>query len=550
MKRSTPREYYNFIIALSGPYGAGCSSVATEMVKIIDDLYGCRGIRVKVSDLIKGSYKKTFKKEIKYESNEPPYIRKALQGAGNELRKINPDDPEFLGKLIAAEITKHCSQFEKEGESGLNDEIYTIFTIVDSLKNQNDYKALKSIFREELFMVFVHSNAETRWQRMLKYKKWEEKHRALFFKLDRIDSNEKEENEEVGNAGQEVGKLSPISDYYIVNSYKDLDELRDQGDRFLELLLGTIRNQPTFHERAMHLAYSASNRSYCLSRQVGAAIVDKHGNILGVGHNDVPKAEGGLYTQEESPEDKRCYKTGDRRCINDLEKEKRFEKLCSDISSIYEEITKKHNCEIAENLKPKIENIIKNSEFRELTEYCRAVHAEMEALLSVSRATSGSTQGAWMYVTTQPCHNCAKHILCSGIKRAYFIEPYPKSLAQRLWGESIIIDPSIVNDKENKLLLLPYEGVAPKRFHDFFSFYEFEERKDKQGFALANSKRIQAKKPRFAHSIRSRSRLSKTADEKMIAELLNARYVINKDRNKSKEEESDAKGGNIRGEGL
>ncbi len=540
MKHSEPKEYYNFIITLSGPYGAGCSSIASEMVRIINDLFGCKAIRVKVSDLIKGSYKKIFEKDIEYTPDEPPFVRQALQSAGNKLRG---DDPEFLGKLIAAEITKLCSEFEKEKKPNSENDIYTIFTIVDSLKNQNDYKALQSIFREELFMLFVHSNAETRWQRMLKYKKWEEKHRSIFFELDRIDSNEKAENEEVGNAGQEVGKLSPLADYYIVNSYKDLDELKGQGERFLELLLGTIRNQPTFHERAMHLAYSASNRSYCLSRQVGAAIVDEHGNILGVGHNDVPKAEGGLYTQEDSPEDKRCYRTGDRRCINDFEKEKRFEKLLSDICSVYKETTDERGSEIDEKIKTKLESIIKKSDFSELTEYCRAVHAEMEALLSVSRASAGSTQGAWMYVTTQPCHNCAKHILCSGINRAYFIEPYPKSLAQRLWGESIIIDPSTINNKDNKLLLLPYEGVAPKRFHDFFRFYEFEERKDKQGFALIKSKGDQAKKPRFAHSIRNRSRLSEIADEKKIAELLNARYVINKHQQTSQEEDSYVTGG-------
>jgi len=149
----------------------------------------------------------------------------------------------------------------------------------------------------------------------------------------------------------------------------------------------------------------------------------------------------------------------------------------------------------------------------------------MEALLSVSRASSGSTKGAWMYVTTQPCHNCAKHILCAGIDRVYFIEPYPKSLAQRLWGDSIVIDPSVINEEEDKLLLLPYEGIALKRFHAFFSFYEFEERKDEKGFALNNSRSNQAKKPRFSDSIRDRSRLSNTPCEKMIAELINARYV-------------------------
>lgn len=536
MKEYEPKKYFNFILALSGPYGAGCSSIAAEIVKSIDDFSGCKAIRIKVSDLIRGSYKKILGKDIEYSSQEPPIIRETLQRAGNELRK---EDPEFLGKLIAAEISKCCTEFEKEKQSKMDNDIHAIFTVVDSLKNRNDYKALKGIFREELFLVFVHANPDTRWQRMLKYKKWEDQHRAKFFELDRIDNNEKSENSEIGDSGQEVGKLSPLADYYVVNSYKDVDELKTQGERFLELLLGTIKNQPTFHERAMHLAYSASNRSYCLSRQVGAAIVDHFGNILGVGHNDVPKTEGGLYSLEKAPEDKRCYRTGDRRCINDFEKEKRFEKLLSEICGVYVDLSDKQDDGPKENFKKRLELIIKNSDFRDLTEYCRAVHAEMEALLSVTRASVGSTKGAWMYVTTQPCHNCAKHILCAGIERAYFIEPYPKSLAQRLWGDSIVIDPSVINQNEDKLLLLPYEGIAPKRFHDFFSFYEFEERKDKNGFALNNNRSNQAKNPRFSNSIRHRSRFSETPCEKKIAELINARYVMNKHQKIKKEVEKD-----------
>ncbi|BBO89915.1 hypothetical protein DSCOOX_30950 [Desulfosarcina ovata subsp. ovata] len=38
-------------------------------------------------------------------------------------------------------------------------------------------------------------------------------------------------------------------------------------------------------------------------------------------------SNGGLYTQEDGKDDKRCYLVGDRRCINDTNKQERLKKL-------------------------------------------------------------------------------------------------------------------------------------------------------------------------------------------------------------------------------
>jgi deoxycytidylate deaminase len=47
----------------------------------------------------------------------------------------------------------------------------------------------------------------------------------------------------------------------------------------------------------MFYARSAANNSSCLSRQVGASITDKNGNLISTGWNDVPKF-GGYNTLE------------------------------------------------------------------------------------------------------------------------------------------------------------------------------------------------------------------------------------------------------------
>lgn len=68
----------------------------------------------------------------------------------------------------------------------------------------------------------------------------------------------------------------------------------------------------------MYAAYSASLRSACLSRQVGAAIADDEGNVLSTGCNDVPEFRGGLYNAE-SDNDMRCFNHGGV-CHNDKHK--------------------------------------------------------------------------------------------------------------------------------------------------------------------------------------------------------------------------------------
>jgi deoxycytidylate deaminase len=60
---------------------------------------------------------------------------------------------------------------------------------------------------------------------------------------------------------------------------------------------------------------------------------------------------------------------------------------------------------------------LRGSPLMDITEYGRAVHAEMEAILACAR-TGGNPSGATLYCTTSPpCHNCAKHIVDVGITR-------------------------------------------------------------------------------------------------------------------------------------
>lgn len=64
----------------------------------------------------------------------------------------------------------------------------------------------------------------------------------------------------------------------------------------------------------------------------------------------------------------------------------------------------------------------------------RAVHAEQNAILQA--ALNGvSTRGSTLYVTCQPCNNCAKMIINAGITKVVFDGDYPDAFAMELFEQ-------------------------------------------------------------------------------------------------------------------
>jgi deoxycytidylate deaminase len=485
LEEPSPVLLHNIVVGLVGPYGAGCTSLVESLVRSFSDFPACLVHTVHVADLIKADYPIVIDKALDATDNVRPYVaRTILQAAGTRLRK---EDLEIVGRSIVARIFQAGRGLEQDGS--LRDKKIMVF-LVDSLKNLNDVTVLRRTFGHEFYLVSVHAPRLERWGRMTKYKSWTDNERAAFEECDKIDSDEKSVRPDIGDAGQQVSKVAATADYHIANT-KNIQELSDDGERFVNFLFGYGLNQPTLDERFMHHAFSASNSSGCLSKQVGAAIVDSSGHIRGVGYNDVPKARGGLYTSGE--DDKRCYQMGDSRCMNDTNKQERFDSLQSEINEAFT---------ITEN--DKLKEVIWRSQFKESTEYCRAVHAEMEALLSMARSSSGSSVGTTMYVTTYPCHNCTKHILAAGVAKVVYIEPYPKSLAEELHGDAIIFDSPDINGVQNKLLFVPYQGVAPNRYEAFFTMRE--ERKGKDGKLIRKTRSQAVDSPLFARELRRRSR--------------------------------------------
>ena len=120
----------------------------------------------------------------------------------------------------------------------------------------------------------------------------------------------------------------------------------------------------------------------------------------------------------------------------------------------------------------------------DILEFGRMIHAEMSAISDAARL-GRPTGGAILFSTTFPCHICAKHIVSSGIKRVVFLEPYPKSYAEDLHGDSITFDPE---ESKRKVLFEPFIGISPRRYQDVFE--KKNKRKDPGGKRESGTKAI------------------------------------------------------------
>lgn len=456
------RRSQELVIALCGPVGCGINDIKRFVTEIFSEsLLGYQVFDVKISELIK--------KEI-YRSGSPANLLiKDLPPSGasrfEQIEKLQLLGNKFREKLgnniCAAMAIKEIAVYRQDrGEDPDKTAIHhpTLY-LINQLKHPEEAELLQRVYGAMFYQIGILASEDEKISSLTK----ERMNKEEAVKLIEID---KRQNIEYG---QQLEKTMSFSDYFIANTSKNLPSLKIKVSRFFDLIHGKNGITPTNDEVGMNAAYAASLRSACLSRQVGAAICDTSGNVLAVGRNDVPKFGGGLYTSNDGANDNRCVNYG-AKCHNT----ERINFLKDDIQKIIEK-----ELSDPDAIQRIIKGIEKHTTLGSLIEYSRAIHAEMDAITSLARSNNASTQDSTLYSTTYPCHNCARHIIASGIRRVVYIEPYSKSLAVALHGDAL------KNNSPSKefLNIEPFEGVAPKRHANFFS--TSGPRKDTKGLALS-----------------------------------------------------------------
>lgn len=147
----------------------------------------------------------------------------------------------------------------------------------------------------------------------------------------------------------------------------------------------------------MKIAKIIASESTCSSVHVGAVIV-KSDRILSTGYNGTPSGA------------KHCHEEGDGKWLSD----------------------------------GKMTNRPMHSEWSDIHE----IHAEQNAICFAAKSGL-STDGAEMYVTISPCHQCSKLIVASGIKKVYINEVYDRAKDNwDSWLKAHGVEVYVLNEKE------------------------------------------------------------------------------------------------------
>lgn len=243
-------------------------------------------------------------------------------------------------------------------------------------------------------------------------------------------------------------------------------ELKHRAElkRCFEILFGHPNRTPSRDEFGIFQAAAAMRRSAELGRQVGAAICTSDGDVVAVGANEVPKAGGGLYWEGDKG-DRREFRLG--RDTSDQRKREIAEQVVRRLATADLLIDGADDEAVLQEIaRTDIDNLI---------EYIRAVHAEMAAITDSARRGI-AVEGCTIYVTTFPCHHCARHIVAAGIQRAVYVAPYAKSMAEDLHSDSIVVA-SEPNEEDDRVRFEPFVGLGPRRYLELF---EAPERKDQK----------------------------------------------------------------------
>lgn len=494
------------IIGLCGPIGTDIHFVSNSLQKILNEQYDYDCHIIKLSELIISHTESQFK--ISEAKGEYERIKRLIEG-GNFLRSQYTSD--ILAELAINEIGLKRQEVQMQRETkneAEHDEYKTmrICYIIDSLKNVEELNLFKLIYRELFYSIGVFSPLEVRKQNLINKGMSE----SNIFDLVNRDSGEEKDT------GQKVADTFVNCDFFLRFEISSYSVLETKIKRYLHLIFNSDIVTPSANETAMYMAASASGNSACLSRQVGAAITDKNGEILGIGWNEVPKAGGSVYQySEEDPlgnNDHRCTNRGGK-CFNDMEKNIIAETLIDEM--IAADLVDKGNRDSLVTL------VRKKSKVKDLIEFSRAVHAEMHSIIMASQKAGSRIIGGKLFCTTYPCHNCARHIIAAGIKEVYYIEPYRKSLAVKLHGDSITEEES----KNQLVRILMYEGVSPTRYMDFFKMAS-NLRKVNGSKLISSTKTI---KPKNTISLQAIPIL-----EKKVTESLQKKHLIKIEKNEEK----------------
>lgn len=408
----------------------------------------------------------------------------------NKLRETYKD-PGVLGRICCGAIRN----YRKNTKGKVGALVERTAYLFDQFKRKEEIEILRQVYGDLFVLVSIYSGDNRRKEnlvaRIIDSHNVSRATTEFNNKADELIA--RDESEDSISHGQRMREAFPLADLFI--DIDDEDAAEKVISRFLRAFFGAYTISPKPDEYGMYLAKTASLRSVDLSRQVGAAILSGPGEVVTMGCNEVPKANGGTYWADD-PDDDRDYKRG-------LDENDRIKRgvLADVVRRLIEGELVKTDHSIDLLVEKVLEDVakkgsaIREAELMDLLEFGRIIHAEMHALCDAARLGK-SVKGSTLYCNVFPCHICAKHIVAAGVSKVVFIEPYPKSYAKDLHRDSIFVGRGEL--PAGRVQFEPFIGISPLRFRDLF---QRSKRKDNHGKVLDWDER--SAQPVFKQTTRS-----------------------------------------------
>lgn len=231
---------------------------------------------------------------------------------------------------------------------------------------------------------------------------------------------------------------------------------------------------PSPSERCMQIAFNAKLNSGCLSRQVGAVVTDSNYSIKAVGWNDVPQGQtpcnlrnaNDYYTPDKlSDVHYSCFERGVNLDSIDVsfkyknKDPKTFPQAIKDYFNGTDISLKNENLE-GRNCSFCFKSIHNHFEGEKNQVHTKSLHAEENAMLQITKYGGQSLKGGILFTTASPCELCSKKAVQLGIKKVYYIDPYPG-----------ISEPQILSynrDEDNKMELVRFNGAIGKAYNKLY----------------------------------------------------------------------------------
>lgn len=424
------------------------SSLSEKTEKLLIEL------KSKIQDIEKQSITYEFAQKnaeciLSQTENKSDY-KMALQELGDNIRSSG--DP-----LTNSENPENCFSLQEEISEIIrnNDDKYSYFAI-DAIRNPYEAQYFKQRF-SYFHLVAITIDDDTRRRRLSKIgynnfdiNKIDYKEGMDLKDIDLDDTDKERVTSSIPKVGelysQNISLCLESSDIFISNSTEEIKttnnprSLADQLVKFISLIKRPGLVTPTAIERCMQVAFMSKYNSGCLSRQVGAVVTTNKFSIISVGWNDV--AHGQVPCNLRNAE--LYINNHDNPAFSEFELGN--EKFSVHIKSLFKQkISAFRNNHFSKSLT--ISYCFKD-EYNAITRksnqvFTRALHAEENAFLQISKRGGTPVEGGYLFTTASPCELCAKKAYQLGIVKIFYVDPYP-GISQDLFLKAGNVRPELL----------------------------------------------------------------------------------------------------------